>query len=159
MHPEYTPQEIERFWSKVDRSAGPDACWLWTGTRIPQGYGTLSLRRSPVYAHRFAFIITNGWPAEKMCVCHACDNPSCCNPAHLWLGTHTDNMRDMLKKGRRTEARGENVSTAKLTEDQVREIRATRLYRGAISDMMRRYGVSRTALTQLLRGNTWKHLL
>jgi hypothetical protein len=68
-------------------------------------------------------------------------------------------MRDMLKKGRRTEARGENVSTAKLTEDQVREIRATRLYRGAISDMMRRYGVSRTALTQLLRGNTWKHLL
>lgn len=100
----------ERFWAKVDRN-GPlhpamgTRCWLWTGHRLPNGRAYISLGRrgdGREYVHRFAFKLghpgTALEPADK--VCHRCDNPSCCNPAHLFKGTQADNIHDMLAKGR-----------------------------------------------------------
>lgn len=88
----------ERFWSKVEKT---DACWLWRGGVKPNGYGRFVIGHSTqVYAHRFAWELTNGAVADGLFVCHHCDTPLCVRPDHLFLGTHTENMRDMLAKGR-----------------------------------------------------------
>lgn len=96
----YYPTIIEepaRFWIRVDGSAGDDACWPWLGARDPKGYGQAGKRWR---AHRVAMFLTNGPIPPGMFVCHHCDNPPCCNPAHLFIGTVTDNMRDCAAKGR-----------------------------------------------------------
>lgn len=93
-----------RFWEKVDASAGPDGCWLYTGFRKWDGYGWLqrghAATRRSLTAHRYAWILTKGSPGAGLQVLHRCDNPPCCNPAHLFLGTHADNMADRSAKGR-----------------------------------------------------------
>jgi hypothetical protein len=93
-----------RFWSKVDSSAGPDACWPWLAKARAQsgeGYGNFAIRNGKyVHAHRFAWQLTNGPIPSGLQGCHKCDNPLCCNPRHLFLGTHQDNMDDMHAKGR-----------------------------------------------------------
>lgn len=92
-----------QFWSKVDRRA-PDECWPWIAkARNKHGYGVMRLRgeRRNVKASRYAWILTHGEIASRaLQVCHKCDNPSCCNPAHLFLGTALDNTRDMRSKNR-----------------------------------------------------------
>lgn len=93
-----TPDVCLRFWSYVDRNGD---CWTWTGCRIG-GYGAFRVPgvASLVTAHRISYGVTRGGIPGEMNVCHHCDNPACCNPAHLFLGTHRDNMLDMLRKGR-----------------------------------------------------------
>jgi len=86
------------FWERVDMSGGPDACWPWTGARHPSGYGGVSWRGGRVNAHRVAYELAYGNPGKGF-VCHHCDNPPCCNPAHLFLGTAQDNYRDSIAKG------------------------------------------------------------
>lgn len=89
-----------RFWSKVDRR-DPDECWEWKGSRIFSGYGQFWLGARQLKAHRIAYELGTGeMPPDDLVVCHACDNPPCCNPAHLWLGTVRDNVQDMIAKGR-----------------------------------------------------------
>ena len=92
----------ERFWAKVDR-ASSDACWPWLATHGRFGYGEFKVGgRSgrSVKAHRVAWELTHGPISDGLFVLHRCDNPPCCNPGHLFLGTHADNMRDMAQKGR-----------------------------------------------------------
>lgn len=88
----------QRFWSHVDKSG---TCWPWTAYCHPTGYGIFNLRKGRwMYAHRMAYELAKGpIPYDKF-VCHTCDTPPCCNPAHLWPGTHQENMADMRKKGR-----------------------------------------------------------
>lgn len=87
----------EKFWARVARS---DGCWLWTGGTGPRGYGVVRYQGAAFRAHRLAWILTHGPIPEGLFVCHHCDNPPCCNPAHLFLGTGADNMRDMANKRR-----------------------------------------------------------
>ncbi len=90
-----------RFWEKVDRSGGPDACWPRTGWHDRIGYGRFRIGDQQLLAHRVAWMLDTGeLIPEGMCVLHHCDNPPCCNRRHLFLGTQADNMADCVKKGR-----------------------------------------------------------
>lgn len=98
--------DASRFWAKVERGGG---CWLWRGAiSRATGYGSLSFGpkgSSPQYAHRVSWALSHGPIPAGQFVCHSCDVPACVNPAHLFLGTHTDNMRDASQKGRLAVAR------------------------------------------------------
>lgn len=153
---------IARFWAKVDKSAGPDGCWLWTAHRSRAGYGSFRIggrAGNMLKAHRVAWELANG-PIPSagdhhgtMCVCHKCDVTGCVNPAHLFLGSQTENTRDMDAKGRR--ARGESNGSAKLVEAEVRDILGLR---ASSREIARRYGVSRRAIRDILAGKTWAHV-
>lgn len=164
------PSVIERFWSKVDRSAGPDGCWLWTaGTfKARNGYGqfyvgTGRADRRTVPAHRFAYELVHGPIGDRrLFVCHRCDVPACVNPLHLFLGTQADNMADCAAKGRHhsslTDGRapvGEAHPLAVLNDALVREIRRSTETTTAIA---RRLGVSRCAISGVRNGTTWRHV-
>lgn len=153
--------DIQRFWSKVDRS-GP--CWRWTGGvfRCANGnYGRFWLGTKATgrdhHAHRIAYMLTHGRIPAGMEVCHHCDNPSCVRPDHLFLGTHSDNMRDMLAKGRRRNLPGDTNGNSKLTWSDVRAIR-TRYAAGGISlkALATHYHVNTALVHRIVRGQIWK---
>lgn len=93
------------FWERVDRASRADECWLWTGTVDRRGYGRLRYRGRFAKAHRLAYELTHGSIPEGMFVLHSCDEPGCCNPAHLRAGDHAENMRDRARRGRSRNAR------------------------------------------------------
>jgi hypothetical protein len=134
----------DRLWRRVDMSGGPDACWEWQGFRRPGGYGQIGLGSRDLgigETHRLAWEFHNGPIPDGMYVCHRCDNPPCCNPAHLFLGTPADNVADMLSKGRG--AKGAMLPHTKLSDEQVRDIRAAWDARTASQQQLARaYGIS-----------------
>lgn len=91
---------LTTFWKWVDRS-DPDGCWPWTRFRGTDGYGFLRIGQKTIRTHRHAWTLTNGPIPSGAEVCHRCDNPPCCRPDHLFLGTHAENMADMVAKNRR----------------------------------------------------------
>lgn len=148
-----TPEE---FWTKVERG-GPDECWPWTAATRGDGYGVLNERGKTTVAHRRAFALASGPIPAGLCVCHSCDNPPCCNPTHLWLGTIADNNRDMFEKGRRPPAVGVRNARSKLTPEVVREIRRT--YTGAPGErkaLCAKLGVHKNTLQAIFTRATWK---
>lgn len=117
-----TEEGRRSFWSRVDVGSEED-CWLWLRARDYDGYGNYKLHGKQARSHRVAYEIAHGSIPQGMVVMHTCDNPSCCNPAHLRVGTTADNNRDRSLKGRGRPLRGEAVKTSKLSDLQVREIR------------------------------------
>lgn len=142
----------DRFWPKVDRSGGPDACWPWTGVILKSGYGNFKRGRPEgvITAPRMAWTLANGQEIPAgLVVRHACDNRACCNPAHLSIGTHADNVADKVAKGRQGAKRH-------LSEEQVRTIKA-RLAAGHLQkDIARDIGIGESTIGAIKSGRLWK---
>lgn len=151
------PSFEERFWDRVNKSGGPKACWPWTGSRLKSTHGRVYREGRLWVASRVAWELTKGPIPEGMDVCHTCDFGACCNPSHLFLGTHTDNMQDKEVKRRGNHACGERQSLAKLTTDAVRKIRkmAGRKPNAAIA---KDFGVTEATISKVIRRDTWAHV-
>lgn len=150
----------QRFWEKVEIRDFCE-CWEWKGYRLPGGYGRLFFRgQKNELAHRVAWLLTYGYMPTCF-VLHKCDNPSCVNPNHLFTGTHRDNMEDMKHKGRARNSgmHGESHGSAKLTNDNVREIRRL-LQEGQLfqREIAEQFGVARSLISLIKTGRAWKHL-
>lgn len=152
-----TEAQIGRFWSRVDKK-GPDECWLWTGGRFAR-YGRFFVHPKERTAHSVSYVLHNGALPPGTEVCHKCDNGFCVNPNHLFAGTHKENMQDCARKGRRTSVYGTKNHNAKLTNDQVKEMR--RLYdAGEVGtpQLGRMFGVSQAAAYNIVVRKTWFHI-
>lgn len=150
---------MKRFWDKVD-VRGEDECWEWTAGRHPTGYGRFKLNGSGVPASRVAWELANGPVPPGLCVCHSCDNPPCCNPEHLWLGTKGDNVRDASTKKRLTGSRniGTNNRNSKLDEISVRAIKVW-LHKGySVGELASIFGVSHVTISDINTGKRWSHV-
>ncbi len=143
----------------VDRSGGPDACWPWLGkVYATKPYGYFKHRGRSTGAHRTAWELANGrLVPDGLLVRHVvCNNPPCCNPAHLEVGTDSDNSNDMVRAGR--QASGVRHGSAKLTEDQVRAIRVRCASGETIVSLAKAFGVSRAAISATVSGKHWRHV-
>ncbi|GAA1992709.1 hypothetical protein GCM10009718_33020 [Isoptericola halotolerans] len=151
----------QRFWGRwavMVIPGAPDACWPWEGRLDAKGYGFIKVNGKTTRVHRVAWLLANGsWPPPGMVVRHRCDNPPCCNPAHLQLGTVRENVADCIERDRR--AHGESLRQAKLTEAGVRDIRrraaAGEAHRAIAAD----YRVTRQAITLVVKRKNWRHVL
>lgn len=145
------PRVRERFTSFCAPGA-PDACWPWVGG-CAHGYGAFSVEGQVYRAHRIAWVLARGPIPAGLWVLHRCDNPPCCNPSHLFLGTGEDNIQDMNAKQRHTH--GVRQYMAVLDPEKVRAIRRDSRPHQVIADA---YGVSRPAVTAVKRRYSWKHV-
>jgi len=183
--PDLTQRDIARFWDKVEKLDDSE-CWPWTAFTL-DGYGIFGIGGKNYRAPRVAYILATGEDPTGFHVCHRCDNPPCCNAAHLFLASDAENKADMVRKGRaptgerngavkhpeslqRGDAhysrrrpellvRGEDSDAAKLTDDQVREIRAK--YRPRVCGLRRlgrEYGINGSTVWSILHRKTWKHV-
>lgn len=157
-----TPRSVNRFWGFV-KVGGPDQCWPWTKARTKANYGRWCSRRRWM-SHRFAWAVTHGrMPTRWQYVCHRCDNPPCCNPAHLFLGSAADNSADCWAKGRaspppRSIRLGSAKKLAKLKEDDVVEIRRRRDAGETVRGLAQEYGVDPMTVSRAVRRLIWSHV-
>lgn len=168
--PPFTENDKERFWKKVDKTGDPDECWLWIASVKKSGYGQFRIDGRPVLAHRVAYFLGHGKDPGKKCVCHKCDTPLCANPNHLWRGSHAENIRDSVSKGRFTNhpwrshpelvRLGERNGFSKLKETEVIEIRA--LYATGLFSHRKlavKFGVERSSIWRIVSQKSWRHVV
>ena len=130
-------------------------CWLWDGRLNDRGYGVFCALGQKVAAHRASYMLHKGPICGGLHVLHKCDVRNCVNPAHLTLGTHLENMRDMVAKGRHVALRGERVPGAKLREEDVLQIRKLS---GPARIVAHQFGVSKSLIEAIRRRKVWRHL-
>jgi len=153
----------EVLWSKVDKRS-EDKCWNWKGYKNNEGYGRTWINDKGYYAHRVIYSlaypnsINLNAPAstdETGFLLHTCDNPSCCNPKHLWVGTHADNMADKVKKGRSADFRGDKGPRCKLTMEQAMQIRKLRKDGISAKELAKQFNISLSSIKSLLANKSY----
>jgi len=148
---------VERFEAKTRRDGD---CLIWTGTRHHKGYGKFRTgskgTRRMSFAHRVAYELAHGEVPKGLCVLHRCDNPPCVNPRHLFTGTHADNMRDCIAKGRRAVTAGEANGMSKLSAADIPQIR-TMYAQGGVTQarIAADFGVSQMTISRVILGKNW----
>lgn len=160
----------EKFWKKVDKSAGPDGCWPWIGAKNKNGYGVTSVNYKQMGAHRAAYFFHHGHLPDGLFVCHRCDTPPCCNPAHFFLGDAKANAEDMVVKNRQSQGskhseailpgrkRGENHYAHKLSEQQARDIIALRAGGKGLMEIAAMFSTPYSTIQKIVYRKTWTHL-
>jgi hypothetical protein len=145
----------QRFWEKVDRSG---ECWNWTASLGTHGYGQIGVGGAVVAAYRVAWELTHGPIPKGLCVCHRCDNPKCVNPSHLFIGTQTENLRDMRMKGRARNKPnfGHRNGNARLRDEDVASIRKRYASGESLRTLGRDYGVWHTTIADIVSRRTWR---
>jgi hypothetical protein len=154
-----TEKQIAKFWAKIN-ILGPDDCWEWKSPTSSKGYGRYTVGGKTIYAHRIAWELTHGSIPKGLFVCHHCDNRKCINPNHMFLGTNQDNVDDMVNKGRNFIPKGEKQGSAKLTEEQVMEIRRlyTTLECTSREILGKLYNVSSRQISAIINREYWRHI-
>jgi hypothetical protein len=186
--PELSQQDVDRFWSKVAKR-GPDDCWEWTAGRFDElrnNYGAFKVKGRNLRSHRVAFFIASNTDPGELLVCHTCDNPPCCNPSHLFLGTTRDNADDCGAKGRHNPRSGDEhglrlhpeavqrgqehwakrnpekaaaVWNVRLNPELVRAIRREYEQDGQSQiEIGKKYGVHSETVGRIIRRRSWKHV-
>jgi hypothetical protein len=147
---------LERLMKHTDRR-GPDECWPWMRYRNKAGYGFVAVNRKPQLAHRVMYELTHRPLLPGEAVCHSCDNPSCVNPAHLWLGSVADNNADRHSKGRSRGAshKGTSNPMARLSEADVLAIVSAT---GTLEEIAARFGMAFQNVSDIKRGKIWSHV-
>jgi hypothetical protein len=183
--PKLTEKDKQNFCKKTSKIPDENGCLNWIAYKNKKGYGTFAINRKKFLANRVAYFIRHGHLPENLLVCHKCDNPSCVNQDHLFLGDDLDNCKDKISKGRSNPAtgdrngsrtklerrprgdkhharnrpelvvRGERSGAAKLTRDQVEYIKLSTLPQRVIA---REFGVSKSQIGNIRRGESWIHL-
>lgn len=152
---------VERFWKRV-RIGEADECWEWTAYRRKEGYGKVGVtfgkaNSKTLNAHRIAYLLYHGELPLRLSVLHTCDNPPCCNPTHLFLGTQAENLEDMHRKGRyRFKAHsGEENGNAKLSWEKVREVRQKHARGEKLRTLASEFGVSESTIKRIVYLRGW----
>lgn len=145
------------FAQKFERR-GDDECWLWIGSILKSGYGSLSINGKTCRAHTVAFELAKGPVPAGFEVCHTCDTPRCVNPAHLFAGTHAQNMRDMKVKGRVKATRGEQHYHSKLNAGAVRYIRFLWMFTPMTASRIGAFfGIKKNTVMHVIN-DSWRHI-
>lgn len=154
-----------RFWEKVQKGE-IGACWIWLGKSLPrratanrpEAYGVFKSGNKSYLAHRVAYLLAYGRNPNQF-VLHRCDNPTCCNPSHLYEGSHADNMRDRRLRGHIASHAGELHGQSKLTVTNVLRIRKLRKQGASTKYLASEFNVSKSLIVQILSGHLWKSAL
>ncbi len=141
---------IEKIKSRV--FVDDNGCWIWEGALLRGGYGGINVSKKSHQVHRYMWELVNGEIPKGMLVCHKCDNPPCCNPSHLFLGSHKTNAEDKVSKNR--QSRGES-NKSKLTLEEVKKIKEMLESGVSHRGIAAEFGVGKTAITYINTGRCW----
>lgn len=147
----------KRFWDKV-QIKHPNDCWEWTASKSPLGYGQIGAYGKTRPAHRVVWMLTVGPIPDGLCVLHKCDNRSCVNINHLFLGTQQDNIADMISKGRNVSHPGERSGASKLTEQDVLSIRTLSRQGMTQTNIAKQFNVKQSQVSKIILRQFWKHI-
>lgn len=157
----YSEEDTKRVFFQTIVKDKKTNCWVWTGA-ASKGYGWIRYKQKSIMAHRYSYLIHKGQFDKTKCVLHKCDNPPCCNPDHLFLGTRADNRKDCIAKGRAVYLKGVNHGSHKLNPRQVSEIRASYGWRGiggmSAPALAKKYGITTSGIWHVLLGKVWKEI-
>jgi len=145
----------ERFWKYVYKDTESD-CWQWTGAINTNGYCQFGINGKLILAHRYSYELNKGPIPDGMCILHFCDNRKCCNPDHLSLGSRAENNKDRDNKNR--QAKGTMVNTAKLTEEQIKEIRNKLKLGMKQKEIAKEYDINKSHIFRIKNGISWAHV-